>query len=1012
MHARHLLIALAFQFLLSSTAFSQSKRISNIYLTEKYSHFKCEDASLGNEDFFPKMYKEMGLASSADMVLEKTMVGANGYTHYKYQQFHGGIPIFGNHYILHEKDGRVVVTNGRHTPHIDVSLDPGISAEKALLWAKYDMAAKAFPSADPVPTLCLIDPAFPKVSKNVQLAYRIDLESSQPYDKRRYFVDAHSGEVIQHFPLIMEEGVPSTAQTKYYGIQNIITDSIGPNEFILHDPTRGEGIFVTSSDDGSSFTNDNSHWDLTNEDQDEVALDAHYCTQQYYDMMLEKFGWLGVDGVGGALRVQVHVGNGLINAFWNGTSTFYGDGNCLYGPLTTLGVVGHEFAHGMINHTSDLIYSGESGAINESFADMFGKALEMDSDPDNFSWEMGHTFHLTPEAEPFRVMDDPNTANDPAYYKGNFWRDGGGVHTNSAIGNLWFSMLVEGKQDTNEVGIQFDVPAIGMDKAIEIAYTTNKNYLTESSDYHEFYLSSMQAAEELYGSGAMEIEAVEEAWKAVGLPHTPVDFDLSVEKTTSTENTCRINEYIPFSVEVTNLGVEPYYPSMGGVVTIDQFGLPTIEIPIMDTILAGEVLMLVQDDWLIADGETFMSIRVELELVDENDLNNLDYYSYGFYEFQSSDLRLTTSLSDIECFESEFRTIFSIRNNSCDTLPSGTTTTLTVENEAADILWSEDYTLTDSLAPFSTDRVVRFLDLPVDPLESLTFRVAYADDPNPNNNIETEAAPFLKTINIDYLNEFTDTLSLDNTLYYETRSDDPLVTYQGESYYGSTGFLDNPDRFDDCPKIEDFFTGNRLSSTISGIIRMCVDFESFENAYLMFDLMQFQNDADTSGSLHSSMFQAAWTGSDEGNEIIFGQPEGQLEHHEMALPAFFKGELKFKFYTEIGEYDLIPSTFPTNDVVLLDNLQLLTEFTGTTEMENGHNIIVSPNPAFERLSIRSEDLLDVVEIRDITGQLLKTETVRSNAFDLNISDLSNGVYLMRLQNAEGIWAVKRFVKMK
>ncbi|MEZ4933141.1 MAG: M4 family metallopeptidase [Saprospiraceae bacterium] len=111
--------------------------------------------------------------------------------------------------------------------------------------------------------------------------------------------------------------------------------------------------------------------------------------------------------------------------------------------MTTLEVVGHEFTHGIVDYTSSLIYSNES-SMNESMADIMGKALEYESDPANFSWELGHSFHLSPEAKPSR-LDDPKSVEMPAYYGGEFWYDGGGV-CNSAISSLWFVMLVDGRQ--------------------------------------------------------------------------------------------------------------------------------------------------------------------------------------------------------------------------------------------------------------------------------------------------------------------------------------------------------------------------------------------------------------------------------------------------------------------------------------------------------------------------------------------------------------------------------------
>ena len=139
------------------------------------------------------------------------------------------------------------------------------------------------------------------------------------------------------------------------------------------------------------FVTIGKHWDLTNEDQNEIALDAHYSTTAFYDMMNERYGWSGIDGLGGELVSRVHVnGKYYVNAYWDGNRANFGNGDCdRYAPLTTLAIVGHEFMHGVTDYTSDLVYRNESGALNESMSDIFGKALEYYEDPQNFNWILG-----------------------------------------------------------------------------------------------------------------------------------------------------------------------------------------------------------------------------------------------------------------------------------------------------------------------------------------------------------------------------------------------------------------------------------------------------------------------------------------------------------------------------------------------------------------------------------------------------------------------------------------------
>ena len=70
-------------------------------------------------------------------------------------------------------------------------------------------------------------------------------------------------------------------------------------------------------------------------------------------------------------------GQPYVNAFWDGQKMVYGNGDDEYRPLAAdLDVVGHEMTHGVIEHSADLVYAGQSGAMNEAIADYFGNAIE------------------------------------------------------------------------------------------------------------------------------------------------------------------------------------------------------------------------------------------------------------------------------------------------------------------------------------------------------------------------------------------------------------------------------------------------------------------------------------------------------------------------------------------------------------------------------------------------------------------------------------------------------------
>ena len=998
----------AFLFCLPLQTFGQKTTLSNAHLVKTYKAYKNPDPNLSHQNYFDAMAGKMGLSAQSKMVLTEESEGKNGYTHFKYQQMHAGLPVFGSRYILHEKAGKVMTATGHFSPKANVTSIPGFNATTAIAFAKKDMKATAYDTKATEPVLCFFDPAFPNVSETLRLAYQVDLHSTEPFDKRRYFVDAATGKIIKKLPLILHQGVPSTAKTNYYGVQNIITDSIAPQEFVLRDPTRGEGIFIYNNDQ-TNFTSNSSNWDLTNPQKDEVALDAHYCTQEYYDMMLADYNWQGQDGQGKALKVIVHAG-AFVNAYWDGEASSFGDGDCVYGPLTTLEVVGHEFTHGMIDYTSQLVYDAESGAINESLADMFGKMLERKTDPANSSWDLGHSFILTPDGEPFRVMDDPASVQMPAFYKGQFWQDNNGVHTNSSIGNLWFSMLVDGKQGTNEAGVAFNVPALGVDKSGQIVFEVNKNYFTENSDYNAFFEYSTEVAESLYGPGSTELLAVTEAWKAVGLPNVlTIGFDLGIVSEFSYNDiVCGLDEYIPVNFKIVNLSGTAYDPSMNATLTLSYASFPDYTVDLTSPIGPGEVFEILVTDWLKATQPGYLFFSATLNIADDNADNNYSQYFYEVAAFGSNDLGLDVYFEQQGCFASNQGVFMFVSNNSCEKILAGTTLQFTATDNIGNLAWSSPYTLVEDLS--GAGYLFIFFEVPVTS-SPLILTLVYPNDPNPiNNQVESPNQSTLP-ITSTYLNTFSFLNGLDGYLEIVQSGPNPTMLYQNNRYFGATGLATNPDEFQRCPDPLNVFN-NEYANGINASLRTCIDFSFSPAPTLEFDLVQFRNTfAEPSNYLYSSMLQAKWAGNGTGTEVIFGQPEGEVQHHNIALPPFFKGELNLKFYAEVGKWELFPNYLAEDDFVLLGNLKLSAPTSGTEELAIGSSILISPNPARELATIQAADGIKSLILQNLNGQTLRTLQVNATTYDLDLKGLANGFYLLNIQLEHGQWGVRKLVKM-
>lgn len=270
-------------------------------------------------------------------------------------------------------------------------------------------------------------------------------------------------------------------------------------------------------------------------EENDPALDAHWCMEETFDFFEETFNRTSYDGLGGQIRTYVHFAFGWPNAAWGTLDSrmFLGDGNGVHTTYRTyLNVVAHEFSHGVIFHNGGggLEYTGESGALNESFADIFGAAAEFHIKPASANWLHGEEGALVP-GDYLRSMSDPHSKQHPDTYGPDdpYWinpadtLDAGGIHTNSGVQNYWFYLLAEGGQGINAKGDAYSVTGIGLDKALQIAYRNLITYLIASTlpVYEDARAGSIMAAVDLFGVGSAEVAAVEAAWHAVGIGQGP-----------------------------------------------------------------------------------------------------------------------------------------------------------------------------------------------------------------------------------------------------------------------------------------------------------------------------------------------------------------------------------------------------------------------------------------------------------------------------------------------------------
>jgi Zn-dependent metalloprotease len=228
----------------------------------------------------------------------------------------------------------------------------------------------------------------------------------------------------------------------------------------------------------------------------------------------------GIDAGNGPIMSVAHWGKQLNNAAWNGARLLYGDGDgTMFRPLSLgLDVVAHEYAHGVTQHTSGLVYRDQSGALNESFSDVFGETAEQWAEQgERFGtpqaareadWLIGEDVYTPRVAgDALRSMRAPGTAHpgdiQPSHMRAfNPTRENnGGVHINSGIPNR---------------AAYLTATQIGSEPLARIWYRALTEHMPATATFRDAASATIVAARELYGDGAAP-NAVRDAWRAVGV---------------------------------------------------------------------------------------------------------------------------------------------------------------------------------------------------------------------------------------------------------------------------------------------------------------------------------------------------------------------------------------------------------------------------------------------------------------------------------------------------------------
>lgn len=455
---------------------------------------------------------------------------SNGSSHIRMDQEYKGIRIYGAEVLVHLNTSGIGETfNGNyHLIGNDIDTVPSLHWKKALEIIVSDLSGKTTYRTLNADEKRLLDYSAPEVdtvifqneSKKYVLAYHVSIIPNLR-ERWEYFIDATSSTILDSYKSTCHVDGPKTASAvDLNGVTRTINTYQENTNYLFEDASKS--MFISATKEGIIFTLDanatvgdnfkvqdiissNNVWN------NPKAVSAHYNAGKAFDYYKNTHSRNSIDGKGGSIFSVINVvdedGSAMDNAYWNGKAMFYGNGNTNFKPLAGgLDVGGHEMTHGVVQNTANLVYQGESGAINESMADVFGCMM----DPED--WTIGEdvvNINIYPTKALRSLMNPHNGGNslsDAGYqpmhmnekYTGS--QDNHGVHINSGIPNYAYYLFAT---------------AIGKAKAEQVYYKALSTYLTQNSQFIDLRLAVVKSAKELYGDAASTQAGL--AFDAVGI---------------------------------------------------------------------------------------------------------------------------------------------------------------------------------------------------------------------------------------------------------------------------------------------------------------------------------------------------------------------------------------------------------------------------------------------------------------------------------------------------------------
>jgi len=464
---------------------------------------------------------------ATDLIIE-----ADGSEHVRFQRSYKGLPVIaGDLVVRSEASGQFHSLSQSLRAPVALNIKPTVSAAKSA-----PVALGHFGHRDGVvqgqQLVVYARGSQPRLAWNVQVN---GVQQDGTPSEAHLVIDAHTAALLDRWDDIHTADALGTGNTLYSG-SVALHGKLNPagTKYQLQDLTRGKHYVVTMNNGTSTETRlsgpDNTWGNGLKTNVETAAADAAYGQNVTWDYFKNVHGRSGIANDGKGARSRVHYWTNYDNAFWSDACfcMTYGDGS-FFNPLVSIDVAGHEMTHGVTSRTAGLIYSGESGGLNEGTSDIFGSMVEFyaanANDPGDYL--IGEEISKT-AGTALRYMQQPSIDG----VSSDCWYNGVGnlnVHYSSGVANHFFFLLAEGTTNgapsktcvagNTRVGTGTGtLVGIGRAAAEKIWYRALTMKMTSGETFAAARTHTVAAAEELYGVGSAQALATAAAWTAVNRP--------------------------------------------------------------------------------------------------------------------------------------------------------------------------------------------------------------------------------------------------------------------------------------------------------------------------------------------------------------------------------------------------------------------------------------------------------------------------------------------------------------